>query len=214
MSASRLRFHKRKAHGESEPGDSQTIRHHETLLQQAQSGNEEALNELCQFVFEAAGKYLRAADLPRSYYAPDDFEQEVVIDLVEQLGGIRRLRAWLPAVLFRKRAYFFRHHHERLMSRLEEVESQITAGGQQRGAEQESRLISSLDFDLLVNRLPDLQRNIVVLHFIDGMRFKDIAKLLGMQPGSVRMHFWRAKQRLEKYLNLDRGEKSSHGTDA
>jgi RNA polymerase sigma-70 factor (ECF subfamily) len=200
-------------HGEGGQGGSQIQPYHEKLLQQAQSGNKEAWEALCRFVYHAAREYSRTTRFPE-LYDPADCAQDVMVELIEQLGTIRRLRTWLTTVLVGQRAFAFRRYHHHLIERLQGGEAQFRSGSEKSSEEEESRQIARLDFYVLVNRLPDPQKDIIILHCVDGMRFKCISKLIGMQPGTVRMHYLRAKQRLQRHLNLQNGEDSDHGTDS
>ena len=210
MKSTALRFRRRPLRGEGEQVRAKFQPDLEDLLQQAQGGNERAREELCTAVFDAAKRYARARGLP-PVYELNDFAQDVVIELVEQLGVIHRLRFWLPPVLLGRRAFAYRRYYRHVISRLDEAQSQIEAGSEQRSAEEHSRHAAHLDVMMLASKLPDSQKAIMIMHCVDGMPFQDICEVSGMKPSSVRMQFLRAKQRLKKHLNIRNGEGLNHG---
>ncbi|MGH7490961.1 MAG: RNA polymerase sigma factor [bacterium] len=204
-----LRSQRRPWHGE---GEQEIKEYHEKLLLQAQNGCQQARESLCQFVYASATKYARTTGLPPVYDLAD-FAQDVVIEFIEQVAAIQRLRTWLVSVLVGQRAFAYRRFHDHLFERLEFVGTKLDADSKKRSVEEESRQIAHLDFCVLVNQLSEPQRTIVILHCIDSMSFDDVSRTVGMKPSTVRMYFSRSKKRLQKYLNILHGEDSSHGTD-
>jgi RNA polymerase sigma-70 factor (ECF subfamily) len=51
-----------------------------------------------------------------------------------------------------------------------------------------------------VRTLPDRQRTIVVLHYVDGLTTPEIGELLELTPSTVQTHLGRARQRLADLL--------------
>jgi RNA polymerase sigma-70 factor (ECF subfamily) len=51
-----------------------------------------------------------------------------------------------------------------------------------------------------VRRLPDRQRSIVALHYVDGLTTADIGALLDLSPSTVQTHLGRARERLAELL--------------
>jgi len=200
----------RKISREGEPGGTPTEEFLDTQLQKAQNGDEQARTELCEFVFTGAQKFGRIFGLP-ALCEIDDFAQDTVIEFVTQMAAIQHLRRWLSPVLVGQRARAFRRSHQRLFCKLEEAA--VFAKSASLSAAEERRKNARLEFDILSKLLTLRQRQIVTLHCIDGMRFQDIADEIKMKPGTVRMHFMRAKIRLQAYLNLHPGEGLRHGPD-
>lgn len=210
MKLTRLQFSRRERQGEGEQSACSAPRDYEAVLRQAQTGNEEARQELCRFAFDSALKFASAAGLP-ALYDVKDFAQDTVLEVVQQLGRIQRLRGWLPAVLVGLRALAFRRHHGRLIHRLVESESGMMASDEYTGPAEDNQLAARLDFQLIVNHLAEPDKSIIIMHCVDDMSFEEISKTLGLTAGNVRMHFLRAKKRLRKYLNLQDGRDSGHG---
>ena len=204
-----LHFRRRSWHGE---GEQEIKERHEELLLKAQSGCRQARESLCQFIFVSAKKYARATGLP-PLYDPADFAQDVVVEFIEQVGAIQRLRPWLVKVLVGQRAFAYRRFHDRFYERKEVAPARLEADSEKQSAEEESRQTARLDFLVLVNQLPKRQRTIVILHCMDSMSFEDVSRAVGMKPGTVRRYFSRSQTRRQKNLNRLHGEDSNHGTN-
>ncbi len=212
MKGAGLHSRRRPSYGEGEQGGSKIQELHETLLRQAQGGDEQARAQLCQYVFAAAHKYARLVGLP-SVYDADDFAQDVMIQLLEQLGTIQRLRGWLPAVLIGQRCTAFRRYFQLLSNASQDNDARFDAGSERLSEEEQSRQIDKLDFAILMRQLSEKQRIVITLHFVDDLPFSDISKATGIKPNTARMYLTRAKRLLQKHLNLHHGEGSSHGID-
>jgi RNA polymerase sigma factor (sigma-70 family) len=66
-----------------------------------------------------------------------------------------------------------------------------------------------LQLQAAIQRLPPLQRQVLFLHFVEGMRCLDMASLLGKRAGAVRVLLSRALSRLRAiYDEEPQGEKS------
>ena len=73
--------------------------------------------------------------------------------------------------------------------------------------ELESQMRQGLD------RLPEQQRTVFAMRYLEGMTLKEIAEMLEISEGGVKAHLWQAgkkmKQWLGEYLQIGGG---SHGT--
>jgi len=58
-----------------------------------------------------------------------------------------------------------------------------------------------IDLDAAIVRLPAGARSVFVLHDIEGYAHDEIAQMLGLAPGTVRAHLWRARRQLMRYLD-------------
>jgi RNA polymerase sigma-70 factor (ECF subfamily) len=59
-----------------------------------------------------------------------------------------------------------------------------------------------------VSRLPGKDREVIVLHYLEGMRPADIADVLGASTNAVEVRLHRARAKLKVELELD---EESHG---
>ena len=54
-----------------------------------------------------------------------------------------------------------------------------------------------------IARLPPNQRLLVAAHYLEGIRYEDLAEALNMPMGTVKTHLYRAKQQLRRMLETD-----------
>jgi RNA polymerase sigma-70 factor (ECF subfamily) len=54
-----------------------------------------------------------------------------------------------------------------------------------------------------IARLPANQRLLVAAHYLDGVRYEDLAEALNLPIGTVKTHLYRAKQQLRRMLETD-----------
>jgi len=59
----------------------------------------------------------------------------------------------------------------------------------------------SVDFEEAIGRLPDGARQVFVLHDVEGYRHEEIARMLGIVPGTSKSQLHHARMALRKYLN-------------
>lgn len=169
---------------------------------QAQSGDEKAKCDLCAFVWMVAYRRALSFALP-SVYDRQDFAQDVVIKLLEQLPQIRNLKNWLVRVLVGAQSDAYRRHHQKHVI-LDEFISE------QEDDAFETRQLARLEVAQLLEGVEPLERDILYLRHIDNRAFAEIAEMLNMTEGAVRTQFWRTKSNLQKQLGLHSGEAHPH----
>jgi RNA polymerase sigma-70 factor (ECF subfamily) len=59
----------------------------------------------------------------------------------------------------------------------------------------------SVDFEAAIKRLPDGARQVFILHDMQGYRHEEIAKLLGIVPGTSKSQLHHARMALRKHLD-------------
>lgn len=65
----------------------------------------------------------------------------------------------------------------------------------------DSGIDARIDLDAAITRLPAGARIVFVLHDIEGYAHDEIAQMLGLAPGTIRAHLWRARRQLMRYLD-------------
>lgn len=58
-----------------------------------------------------------------------------------------------------------------------------------------------MDFEAAISRLPEGARQVFILHDVQGFRHEEIAKLLGIVPGTSKSQLHHARMALRKYLD-------------
>ena len=75
---------------------------------------------------------------------------------------------------------------------------------------EEPSALSELQYDdllRLVNRLPEVSREVFKMAIIDGLKHKEIGEILGIQESTSRAHLTRAKKKLQELIrDLDKVE--------
>jgi RNA polymerase sigma-70 factor (ECF subfamily) len=62
------------------------------------------------------------------------------------------------------------------------------------------------DFWAAVRALPNAQAQVIALHYVEDRSVDDIADLLGVAPGTVKTHLFRARRALAQRLGVDEGD--------
>ena len=135
----------------------------------------------------------------------DDLLQEVFIILYRKwptLDTSRPLRPWLFAVAFRVvRAQRRRVRREVPLEGLDPEDARITPEAWLQGEESLALLSAALDL------VPPERKNVLVLHEIEGLDVKDIARQLSLTKFGVYARLYKGKKELASALRrLTRGD--------
>ena len=131
--------------------------------------------------------------------------------------GRGSLGGWLGRVavnLWRDR-FRARSRQDRLREQLEAEAADETAGDPAAAGPDIATgggiipLLTALDLERAVARLPQGSRTVYVLHDIEGHTHREIADLLGVAVGTVKAHLHRARRLLRTMLN--EGKEGVHG---
>ncbi len=128
-----------------------------------------------------------------------DAVQEVFYKLwlqKEKLESFRSVEAFAVVItrnhcLDRLKAKGFQH------TKLETVQQPVDEQSPYRIAEQKDELAM---VNQLLNQLPELQRTVLHLRDIEGMEFEEIAEILEMNAGAVRVNLSRARKFIREKL--------------
>ena len=163
------------------------------LVRRAQAGDSQAFGVL-------VGRYMRAAyavsmSVTGRHDDAEDAVQEAFMVALERLDDCRtpdRFAGWLLTIV-RNRA---RNLVRREVLRETDVVPETTAsrGPTPEKAAEHSELQERLGTAL--RRLPEVQREIVLLHDLEGWRHREIAERLGIPSGTVRSHLHFARKSL------------------
>jgi RNA polymerase sigma factor (sigma-70 family) len=125
----------------------------------------------------------------------DDVVQEAVLRAFLSLSSLRdpdRFEAWLCGIAL---------NVAKMRLRRAAIEARVLAA-----AASNNLLLAQEDRDLLdavrdaLDVLPPGQRDVVLMHYIDGLSCDEIAALLGSTPGAVRVRLHRARAQLRREL--------------
>jgi RNA polymerase sigma-70 factor, ECF subfamily len=171
------------------------------LIERSRRGDLEAFDML------VAGHYASVYAVARRLSAsPDDaadVAQEVFLAAWRQIGRFHRrasFRTWLHAIALRQCAHSVRSARRRPASLDDpEAPASIVPPGDSvhtlyERREQEAALHAA------IHALPRAQREAVVLHYFAGLTCAEAAAAMGIAPGSVMTHLYRARLRLRELL--------------
>ncbi len=170
------------------------------LIESFRGGNDQAFNQLViryqQRVYWAARRILG------SHEDADDAVQEVFLRVYRKLHTFRgssEFFTWLYRIAInvslnasrkRKIGDFFNLDalHERQPAEREDPESILIRG-------QERALL-----DRAVARLPEKQKAVFMMRYHEGMKFDEIASMLGRSVGGVKSNFFHALRKIDRYV--------------
>jgi RNA polymerase sigma-70 factor (ECF subfamily) len=183
----------------------------ETLATRAASGDEAAFEALVRRyqhrVFGLARRLTSETDAP-------DVVQETFLQVYRNLRGFRgdsRFSTWLYRIATNASLMHRRARARRPAESLEAYLPQFDVRGKHLTTPDALRVASRVDEMLdrkalaekahaAIDRLPDLYREAFVLRDLEEMPTEDVARILGVEPATVRQRVHRARLMLRGYL--------------
>jgi RNA polymerase sigma-70 factor, ECF subfamily len=175
------------------------------LVEAAQAGDRLALEELVRLTHR--GVYTCALRLVGNPDDAADVTQDVYLRVVRKLGGFRHeasFTTWLNRVTTNV-----------AMSALKRRTRRVTVEGgtvpaEARDlapdpAERAESVALARRLERLVARLPETQRQVLVLRDIYGQSTDEVADAMGISPGAVKVRLFRARERLKADLEAAEG---------
>ncbi len=184
-------------------------------LSAARAGSKEAIGvalEACRGYLLGIAERELDTDL-RAKGGASDLVQDTFLEAQRDFAGFRGeteadLLAWLRRLLLNNLANFARNYRQTAKRRLER-EVRLPAGDEsQAGASQFAAATPSPSaraqtgeevaaLHAALDRLPDDYRQIVMLRYIDGLTFDEIAGRMGRSPAALRKLWSRAVERMQ-----------------
>jgi RNA polymerase sigma-70 factor (ECF subfamily) len=167
----------------------------EYLVRRAQAGDSQAFGAL-------VGRYMRAAyavslSVTSRHDDAEDAAQEGFIVALERLDDCRapeRFAGWLMTIVRNRAHNLVRREVLRDTDAVPE-----TAAARGRTPEKVAELVELQErLVTALRRLPEVQREIVLLHDLEGWRHREIAERLGIPSGTVRSHLHFARKSLRQ----------------
>lgn len=120
------------------------------------------------------------------------------------------VRAWEKLHTFRGEAAFGTWLHRLAVNVI--LARRKTLGGERRRLHADSDVLElvagqpggpehGVDFEAAIGRLPEGARQVFLLHDVQGYRHEEIARLLGIVPGTSKSQLHHARMALRKYLD-------------
>lgn len=169
------------------------------LVERAAEGDDEALDEL-------ATRYRdRVLGIARGYVRDhadaEDICQETLMTLLTRIGECRQPEAfagWVAAIARNRAISFLRRRAARPHVSLDAVAELSDRSDPLRDTE-DAELRDRLG--PLIDALPGLQRHVLVLFDLEGMRHGEISERLGISEGAARVHLHTARRKLRDRLS-------------
>lgn len=171
----------------------------ELLVLQCQDGDENALKSLIARWQPRLGRL--AWRLTAEREAARDIVQDAWLAIVrgiKRLDDPARFRAWAYRIVTNKCTDWTRR---RIVQRNATKELQDAAASRRR--DEPSDADAGGDVGLLraaLTKLPEQQRAILSLHYLDGMGVAEIARVFGVPPGTAKSRLYHARERLKQAL--------------
>lgn len=167
------------------------------LVERARGGEEAAYGALVERYMRAA--YVVALSVTRRHEDAEDAAQESFLVALERLEECRnpdKFGGWLMTIVRNRSRNLIRRESLRETDPVPESTSSMepTPEGMTEQAELRSHLTEALA------ELPEVQRQIVLLHDMEGWKHREIAQRLGIPSGTVRSHLHFARKALRKSL--------------
>jgi RNA polymerase sigma-70 factor (ECF subfamily) len=167
------------------------------LVTQVRLGDRRAADQLLQ-------RYLRgcrvvALAVTGNEADADDVCQDAFVSAIERIDDCRdpaRFGGWLLQIVRNRARNLLRHGKVRSTEALDDAVAD--PGSSASAAAERGELRERLQAGLA--QLPQAQREVVLLHDLEGWKHEEIAGLLGLPPGTVRSHLHYARRRLRSFL--------------
>ena len=164
----------------------------EELLRASQQGETSAFAELVRCYERAA--IITAHAVLGDFHLAQDAAQEAFLIAHQRLGQLRHAAAFGPWLLriARRRALRFRRRR---------TAERTVAGGVDRAAAESSDWMEPYqEVVAQIARLPEHERIVVVMRYVDGRSMKEIAEATGRPVGTITKQLSRALERLREWL--------------
>ncbi len=134
----------------------------------------------------------------------DDACQDGFVAAIERIDSCRnpaRFGGWLLQIVRNRARNLVRHHAIRATEPLElhEVAGAVSAAAEVERGDLRGRLLAALE------ELTEAQREVVLLHDLEGWKHAEISRHLGLAAGTVRSHLYHARRHLRRSLSEDLG---------
>ena len=159
-----------------------------------------------------ADVYRFLARLCRDAHAAEDLTQETFAAAwqgIGSFGGLASLKTWLRRIAYRKFVDWDRRprlpQQQELRTQFEAAHPAGLPGPHEAAEAQEwSRRVAAA-----VDRLEPAEREVIVLHYLQGLSFREMAQVLGQPAGTVK---WRVSAALGRLRTMTHDRSSTEST--
>ena len=174
------------------------------LVLRARAGNGEAFEQLVRLHMRAA--YTVAFGVTNDDADAEDVVQDSFITALERLDDCEpgRFSGWLLQIVRNRALNFRRAQTVRATAPLEVADHTASSSNPERDA---SRSELREELTDAMAQLTETQRQVVLLHDLEGYKHREIGELIGISEGASRFHLSTARAALRGMLNgNDKGD--------
>lgn len=169
------------------------------LVLRARAGDSEAFEQLVRLHLRAA--YTVALGVTNDPADAEDVTQDSFIAALERLDDCTdpaRFSGWLLAIVRNRALNLRRAQAVRQTAPLAELEQVSSTANPERDTD---RALLGNDLRGALDQLTETQRQVVLLHDLEGYKHKEIGELIGVSEGASRFHLSTARATLRTLLN-------------
>lgn len=167
----------------------------ENLVKKAKKGNEEAFSKL--ILAEKDSLYKIAISRMKTIEDAEDVIQETVIEAYVKIHTIRKnesFKSWIRTILLDMIKTFY----ERKAKKDIKIQTKLMENFEKDNVNNIIKTEQDMDFKMLLNKLENEDRTIILLFYNDGYKIKEISKMLNMNENTVKTKLSRARKKIEK----------------
>jgi RNA polymerase sigma-70 factor, ECF subfamily len=181
-----------------------TLEEDNVLVVRARAGDAAAFDELVSRHMRTA--YAVALSVVLDPMDAEDVVQDSFISALERLDSCQpdRFAAWLMRIVRNRAISLQRRHRVRRSEPLDWARG-VTSNDDPRADLDRARLRDSLMEAMAP--LPDRQREVLLLHDLEGWRHREIGDALGMKEGTVRYTLFQARRAVRERLGYEETRK-------
>lgn len=175
------------------------------LVEAAQAGDRWALEELVRRTHRSV--YTCALRLVGNPDDAADVTQDVYLRVVRKLGGFRHeasFATWLNRVTTNVAMSSLKRRTRRITLEGAMVPPE-TRDPAPDPSERAEAVLLARKLERLVAALPEGQRQVLVLRDVYGQSTDEVAEVMGLTPGAVKVRLFRARERLKAELEVAEG---------
>jgi RNA polymerase sigma-70 factor (ECF subfamily) len=169
------------------------------LVRRARAGDSEAFEELVRLHLRAA--YTIALGVTNDPTDAEDVVQDAFIAALEKIDGCEdpdRFSGWLLAIVRNRALNLRRSQVVRAVAPLDALKATTSSDSPERDT---ARSLFRDELTHAMGELTEVQRQVVLLHDLEGYKHREIGDLLGISDGASRFHLSTARALLRAKLN-------------
>jgi len=141
----------------------------------------------------------------------EDVLQDAFVRALERLDECdpHRFAGWFLTIV-RNRAHNVRIYEHRRQG-VDPEEARLSSSAEAEGTRRVERRELRETLEAAMGTLTEIQREVLLLHDLEGMKHAEIAAVVGITVGMSRYHLMQARRRMRAELDADRLEAHSHG---